>query len=317
MELLLLLFFTFLVAMYFCIALIKTFTKYDLYQRRLDQIKGLNGADSKSDDPKKTLIEFLVSLSKYIAPQKIADNIQNDLNKAGIPIKAQEYLLACFAITLVLPIFLYILTFNMALALLAVITGLIAPRMYVKKKKETRVQALNQQLGDALIVMANALRAGFGFQQAMDAVRKEMPHPISTEFSWTLREMNLGFSQEEALNNLSKRAGSEDLDMVITGIIIQRQVGGNLAEILENIASTIRERDKVKREVKVLTAQGRMSGIVIGILPIILAAFMLVVNPSYFNAMLADSVGLAMLGAAVIMEILGILIIKKMVNFEY
>ena len=208
--------FTFLVAMYFCIALIKTFTKYGLYQRRLDQIKGMNGADKKSDDPKKSLLELITSLARFIAPQKIADNIQSDLNRAGIPLRAQEYLIACFAITFLLPIIIYLLTYNMALAFLAVIAGLIAPKFYVKKKKENRIQALNQQLGDALIIMANALRAGFGFQQAMDAVRKEMPHPISTEFSWTLREMNLGFSQEEALNNLSKRAGSDDLDMVVT-----------------------------------------------------------------------------------------------------
>ncbi len=313
----LLLIFTFLVATYICVALLKTFTKYGLYQRRLDQIKGMNAPIKKSDDPKKNLLEFIISLSRFIAPKKIADNIQSDLTKAGIPLKAAEYLVACFALILVLPILIYVLTYNVPLAFLTIIGGLLAPKFYVKRKKENRIQALNQQLGDGLIIMANALRAGFGFQQAMDAVRKEMPHPISTEFSWTLREMNLGFSQEEALLNLSKRAGSDDLDMVVTGIIIQRQIGGNLAEILENIAGTIRERDRVKREVKVLTAQGKMSGIVIGVLPIIMAAFILVISPDYFNGMVSNIVGVFMLVGAVLMEIIGILVIKGLVSFDY
>jgi tight adherence protein B len=173
-----------------------------------------------------------------------------------------------------------------------------------------------RMLGDALVIMANALRAGFGFQQAMDAVRKEMPAPISTEFSWTLREMNLGFGTEEALLNMSKRVGNESLDMVITGIIIQRQIGGNLAEILDNISNTIRERARIKKEIRVLTAQGRMSGAVIGLLPVILIGIMLIINPSYFNYMIQDSRGILILAAAGVSEILGIILIKRITQVD-
>jgi len=307
---------TFVCVFCFIIALFKGLTKSDLYQERLKQINDNPG--SKRDSIRKITTRGLIAaLARLVAPRSVTQRVQSDLTRAGIPLKAQEYLVLSFALIFFLPILIFIITQKTFPALITVVLGVILPRLWVKSKKEKRLQAINRQLGDSLSVMANALRAGFGFQQAMDTVRREMPAPISSEFAWTLREMNLGVSQEEALLNMGKRVGSDDLDMVITGIIIQRQVGGNLAEILENISGTIRERDKIKRNIKVLTAQGRMSGIIIGLLPILLVAFMVTGNPGYFMVMLKKPLGVMMLVAAGVMEAIGALVIKKMVSFDY
>ena len=182
--------------------------------------------------------------------------------------------------------------------------SLILPSFYLNHKLSRTFKDSKRQLGDALVIMANALRAGFGFQQSMDTVRRELPPPIASEFGWTLREMNLGVSQEEALLNLSRRVGNEDLDMIVTGIIIQRQIGGNLAEILDNIANTIRDKTRIKREIRILTAQGRLSGLIIGILPLILILILLIINPGYFQVMIKDIRGVVALASAAFLEML-------------
>ncbi|MEN6391477.1 MAG: type II secretion system F family protein [Syntrophomonas sp.] len=298
------------------LAITKGLSKADLYQERLKQINN-NVRPEREKGKRITTGGLVTAMGRLVAPRSVAQKVQNDLMRAGIPLKAQEYLVISFTLILVVPIISFVITKQAFLAFVLIILGLLLPRFWVKSKKEKRLQAINMQLGDTLVIMANALRAGFGFQQAMDTVRREMPAPISSEFAWTLREMNLGVSQEEALLNMGNRVGSDDLDMVITGIIIQRQVGGNLAEILENISGTIRERDRIKRNIKVLTAQGRMSGIVIGLLPVALVVFMVAVNPSYFMIMVEKPVGIMMLVGAGVTEVIGVLIIKKMVTFDF
>ncbi|NTW06059.1 MAG: secretion system protein, partial [Peptococcaceae bacterium] len=179
-----------------------------------------------------------------------------------------------------------------------------------------RLNKFNLQIGDALVVIANSMRAGYSFLQSMDLVRKELPPPISIEFNRVFQEMTLGISTEESLNNLNSRLKSDDLDLVITAVLIQRQVGGNLAEILDNIASTIRERVRIKGEIKTLTAQGKISGIIIGILPVLLAVALSLISPDYLMLLLTDPLGRAMLISAVIMEIAGILIIKRIIDIK-
>lgn len=313
----LIVFLTFISVSCLTLAVLKGVTKTDVYQERLKQVSGSQERPNRDSSRRLSTSGMIAALAHMVAPGSVAKKVQSDLLRAGIPLKAPEYLVLSFSLIIVLPLLSYVITHNTVLALMTVVLGVILPRLWVNNKKEKRLQAINQQLGDSLVIMANALRAGFGFQQAMDTVRREMPVPISSEFAWTLREMNLGVSQEEALYNMGKRVGSDDLDMVITGIIIQRQVGGNLAEILENISQTIRERDKIKRNIKVLTAQGRMSGIVIGLLPVLLVGFMVVFNPAYFRIMIEKPLGMGMLVAAGVMELVGAIVIKKMVSFDY
>lgn len=299
------------------LGVIKMISQRDLYLDRLDKyFEKSSGDEKKGIHITRSVMGVVDKASRVVATRSFTSYLQGQLLLAGVPLRAEEYFILRIGLITVLPLLLTLASQNMWLGIITVILAVILPEFYLKLKKDQRLLTLNQQLGDSLIIMANALRAGFGFQQAMDTVRRELPPPISTEFAWTLREMNLGFGLEEALGNLSKRVKSDDLDMVITGIIIQRQVGGNLAEILENISETIRDRAKLKKEIKVLTAQGRLSGIIIGLLPVILIGAMLVINPTYFNTFLYDPRGMFMLGAGIFFEFIGLMVIKKIVSIE-
>ncbi|MEQ8156614.1 MAG: type II secretion system F family protein [Clostridiaceae bacterium] len=144
-------------------------------------------------------------------------------------------------------------------------------RAYVEWKIQKRIMKFDEQLGNTIDMIVSSLRGGFSFLNSMEIVAKDMPKPISDEFGKVLKEVSIGFTQEKALNNLVERVPSEGLKMIVTAAAIQTQTGGNLAEILDNISSTIRERVQLKREVKALTSQGKMSGWVLGLLPIFLA----------------------------------------------
>jgi tight adherence protein B len=303
--------------MFLVMGLIKTISKKDVYQDRLNMINESFGEKEQEEADKKRVTDRIgEAILKIFASQSLKDNIQAQLIRAGLPLRSEEFIVICLFFILFVPLLLAILVSNTLVAIMALIIGLFIPKIYLDLKKNKRLQLFNSQLGDALIVMANALRAGFGFQQAMDTVRREMPDPLATEFTWTLREMNLGISQDEALLNMGQRVKSDDLDLIITGIIIQKQVGGNLAEILENISGTIRERARIKKEIKVLTAQGRLSGIIIGVLPIILIFAMLTINPDYFNKMLHNPLGIMFLGAGAVLEVIGMLVIRKITDIE-
>jgi tight adherence protein B len=200
--------------------------------------------------------------------------------------------------------------------LLGFTAGAALPLFILRGIIERRVKAFNNQLGDCLVLIANSLRTGYSFMQAIQMVASEMLPPISVEFARTLREMNLGVTTEEALNNLAKRINSDDLDLVLTAVMIQRQIGGNLAEILDNIAGTIRERLKIKGHIRTLTAQGRISGLIVGILPIALGLVIQMLNPEYIRVLYTTDSGLFMLGGAAVSQVFGVLLIRKIVNIE-
>ncbi|HLE82017.1 MAG TPA: type II secretion system F family protein, partial [Dehalococcoidia bacterium] len=163
---------------------------------------------------------------------------------------------------------------------------------------------------------SNSLKSGYSFNQGLEVVTREMPSPIADEFRQVLVEMNMGGNTEEALNNLVKRVPSYDIDLMVTAFIIQRQVGGNLAEVLDNIAHTIRERIRILGEVSARTAQARLSGYVVGGMPFFLMGAISVTNPAYLAEMLASPLGIIMLGAAMGMELVGFILIQKIVTIE-
>lgn len=301
------------------IAFLRSIFRHDLYQKRLTEIseQPAEVKKEKVDLSKSFVKKVTETVSTLFVAESYTQKIQMELINAGIPFKAEEFLTIRIILVTVVPLILFLLSRNLWLAIVIFIMGAVGPGLYVNHQKENRLQTLNNQLGDALVVMANALRSGFGFQQAMDTVRREMPPPITTEFSWALREMNLGFSTEEALMNLSRRVKSEDMDMVITGIIIQRQVGGNLAEILDNISNTIRDRSNVKKQIKILTAQGRLSGLIIGVLPVFLAAIMLIINPKYFDPLINSTLGVVIIIVSIVLELVGMFIIQKITDIDF
>ena len=165
-------------------------------------------------------------------------------------------------------------------------------------------------------MVANALRAGFSFLQAMEMISKEMEPPISEEFQHVMRDIGLGATVERALDDMDKRMGSPDFSLVVTAVLIQQQVGGDLALILDTISETIQDRIKMRREVKTLTAQGRMSGWILIFTPIALALFMTSSNPNYLDPFFHHPIGQMILAATIVMEIVGAIIINRIVDIE-
>lgn len=254
--------------------------------------------------------------SKIFAAKEFTKKVEAELMRADIPLRGEEFVMINFMLMTAFGLLLTLLTRNAILGWLGVVAGFILPRVIVKRIKQKRIQRFNSQIGDSLVVMSNSLRAGFSFLQAMELVSREMPSPISVEFSRTLREMNLGTPTEEALLSLTNRIESEDLDLVITAVLIQRQVGGNLSEVLDGISHTIRERIRIKGEIRTLTAQGRISGIIVGVLPLAIGLILSVINPKYIGALFTDPVGWALLTVGVISMTIGAALIKKIVDIK-
>lgn len=259
---------------------------------------------------------LLKRCSRIFADLKLAARVEEKLVQGDIPLRGEEFLFLTLVLAVGAPLVIWVLTSRLSLALLGCIFLLFSPWLYLEQRRQRRVQLFNEQFAESLAVMTNSLRAGYSLFQAIEMVAKEMPPPISDEFGRVLREMQLGTPVETALNNLSRRVGSDDLDLMLTALLIQRQIGGNLAEILDNIAEAIRERVRIKGEIKALTAQGRISGLIIGILPLALMFVLFLLNPSYVGILFEDPVGLALLGGAAFGEILGVLIIRRIVDIR-
>jgi len=194
--------------------------------------------------------------------------------------------------------------------------GRALPRFWLGRRKSGRLGAFNKQLPDTITLLANGLRAGSSFLQAVELVVRESRPPVSTEFSRVIREVNLGLPFEQAMENMVRRVRSDDLELMATAINIQHTVGGNLAEILDNIAFTIRERVRIKGQISTLTASARSSGQLITSLPIVLAIFMYFATPTYFKPMTENPVGWIIIGAAIVMIIAGNFVMGKVTAIE-
>ena len=187
----------------------------------------------------------------------------------------------------------------------------------LKSYLKRRLRAAEEQLVDFLTLSANAMRAGNSLLQALDLSARELPEPIGTELKRTLREINLGLSVDEALHRLVARLPSADLDLVVTAVMIQRQVGGDLAGILDSIASTIRQRQQMKAQVRTLTAQGRLSGLVIAGLPFGLLLILRAMNPEYVSLLWTEPIGLLLLGTGLVSQLIGMFFINKITQVEF
>ena len=286
---------------------------------RLDRVLawGVLSADTAPTTPSPLENGLLARLARHLPGTKLARGLELELQKADIPLKGAEFL-TINILTCLLPLIgiSFINGGFSALALVGGLSGALLPRLYLLGRQRSRLARFNAQIADALVLTANSLKAGYSFLQAMEITAREMQPPISTEFARALKEMNLGMPTEEALEAAAKRIGSDDFDLVVTAVIIQRQVGGNLARILENIAETIRERVRIKGEIKTLTAQGRISGLIITLLPVGIGLFILAVNPGYLQTLFIHPLGKLMLGLGFAGQIFGMLVIRKIVDIE-
>lgn len=203
-----------------------------------------------------------------------------------------------------------------AFALILGLVGLFVPYVLLRFAVKRRKDRFVKQLVDALTMMANALKAGVGLMQAMDQVATQLKPPISDEFRHLLRDVRIGASPDEAFDALNQRLKSEDLDIVITGILVQRTTGGNLAEMLESVAHVMRERIRIKGEIKTLTAQQQLSGYLVGGLPILLLIGFNFMNHRYVLPLFTTSIGHIMLAAGGTFQLIGFVLIRKIVNIK-
>lgn len=262
------------------------------------------------------ILQLIQQLGLKLSSIKLPKSLEFKMQQAGFPLHGSEFIVIVSAIASLTAVFSGILTGSFFRAFLVGIGAGALCFVYLNLKIEQRKREFNNQLGDALAMMANALRAGFSFMQTVDVVAKEMKPPISEEFGKVVREMRLGVTTEEALNSLSQRVGSDNLDLMITAVLIQRQVGGNLAQIFDSISTTINERIKMKREIKTLTAQGRASGWIIGLLPMAIGLLLYVINPGYMEPLFKEPLGQILIGSGLVSQLFGMLIIKKIVNID-
>ncbi len=287
-------------------------------EERLDQFVSREiDKEPEAGKAERTPSAFSKSIDQAVSGRGFAQNISTELARANLKITVGEYIILVITSILGTSLIAYVVMHrNPILTLGGLVLGFFLPRFYVKYRQSKRLKEFNSQLGDAINLLANGLRSGYSLLQAMDAVAREMPPPMSEEFQRVVREIGLGLSNERAMNNMLRRIPSDDLDLMITAINVQHEVGGNLAEILETISHTIRERIRIKGEIRVLTAQGMISGYVISFLPVGLGLILFAMNPDYMGAMFQEPCGWAMIAAGIITTTIGYIAIRKIVNIE-
>ncbi len=285
--------------------------------------KYINIEEIRDEKKKSVHKEYKVGLgiiAKGINNARFLDNykkgVQFLLTRAHVLLKAEELITICLILFFVTGLLIFAVTSSVLFTIIASIIAWLLPTFILRARIKKRIKNLNEQLSDAIVLISNSLKAGYSFFQAVDIVAKEMTGPIAEEFALLQKEVNLGQTTERALENLVERVKSDDLELVVIAVMIQRQVGGNLAEILDNISSTIRERVKIKGEVKTVTAQGRASGFIISLLPVGLGLTLFVINPEHIKTLFTDPIGIAILVVSVLLELIGIYFISKIVKIE-
>ena len=232
-------------------------------------------------------------LNKRVEGSSIGEKISRNLARADVKMKPGEYIALMIIAAFLLGVLAWFIgNRNIIVGLIGLVVGPFLPRFYVSNQQKKRLIHFDEQLGDMLNLMVNGLRAGYSTMQAMEAVSKEMPPPISDEFFRVVQEMQLGIPMERSLDNLLRRIPSDDLDLVITAINVQREVGGNLAEILDTISYTIRERVRIKGEIRVLTSQVMYSGRFLSMLPLFVVGILYLINRQYIMEFFAPSAGI-------------------------
>ena len=289
-----------------------------LVEERLTEYVGEEFYQDAAGDEKTSPVSDWVNVR--VEGTEWGGGVARNLAQADLKLKPGEYL-ALFVIAIIGVGFVawFFGGRSIVSAIIGAIVGFFLPRFYVNRQKRKRLTTFGDQLPDMLGLMVNGLRAGYSTAQAMEAVSKEMPSPLSDEFKRVVQEMQLGLPMEKAMDNILRRIPSDDLDLIITAINVQREVGGNLAEILDTIAHTIRERVRIKGEIRVLTAQVMYSGRFLAMLPFILSSIIWFGNKEYVMSVFQpDTImcGYAIFGAALILVGLGYFIMMRIADIE-
>lgn len=268
------------------------------------------------DVPDEERAQFAERLNSVIKRQSFAERIEQDLMQADVPLTVPEYVLVRLAVPLVLALAALVVWRAIYPIPLALLVGYLIPIFWLRRRRVQRNHAFNDQLAETLALISASMRGGFSMLQSFAQVAKDSPEPTRRELQRVGQEVQLGLSLTQALDNLALRMESEDLDLVVTAIKIHARVGGNLTSILDTISNTIRERARLRRDVRVITSMQRISSYVIGMLPIALALIIFAINPKYMSKLFVPGWTLCIPIGAVFFWLLGFIVIRKMVDIK-
>jgi tight adherence protein B len=254
--------------------------------------------------------------TRFAQSRGFSDRLDAELEAAGVSLRSGEFVVASAVAALVFGVLGAAILRNAFLALIIAAIGAAFPTLLLRGTLGKRADHLREQLPDVLTIMASSLRAGHSFMQALDTVAKEIAQPAAAEFQRVVAEIRLGRPAEDALEALAERVGSADFMWAVLAVNIQREVGGNLAEILDNVADTLRERATLRRQIKVLTAEGRLSAWVLALLPVGIALYMTAANPKYIGLLVTQGIGRVMLGVGLALMAVGIYWMRKIVDID-
>ena len=305
----------------FCLVILISY--YATRNRSTDifvRLRRHNVVEAKKEKPTEDLLRrlyrYIKKTAKPFVNWNIAQKLELKIKQAGLPILGAEFMIMLLIGAALGGFMAYMLTLNRTIAIIVALLvpiGMFAAILFLIQRRR---KAFTEQLGDCLTTVANALRAGYSFQQAMGVIAKEMEPPISEEFAHVNTDISMGVPLEIALEQMNDRVDSSDFDLVVTAVLIQREVGGNLAQILDTISDTINERIRMKREILALTAQGRLSALVLMALPFVTAGMMYFMNPKNFMILFEEPSGQMAVGGAVVMMIIGFVVIQKIVDID-
>lgn len=276
----------------------------------------LNKKDNPIEKPIIRFYKFVQRIAKPLVEINLAQSIEYKLNQAGLPLLGGEYVIINLMAVATVGVVVWLITFSEKIALGAAAAVPVMIWAVVLFLISRRLEAFTEQLGDCLITISNALRAGYSFQQTIEVIAKEMEPPIGDEFARMNHDVFMGVPLEEALETANKRIGSSDFELVVTAVLIQREVGGNLAQVLDNISYTIMERIRMRREILALTAQGRLSAVVLLLMPFAIGAVMFVLNHDNFVQLFEDPMGQMAIGGSLVLEVIGFFVIRRIVDID-
>ena len=279
------------------------------------QVRNLQGADL-SEVLKKEVLSEVPLLNRLLSRFETTTRIDRRLKQADMTIRVGTFLLLSLALFLVGIVAGKIFHWP---AVISVIVGgvlLCVPNIVVDARRRRRFKRFMSHFPEALEMFARSLRAGHSFTGAIQLVAQEMPHPIGTEFSKVFEEQNLGIPLRQALLGMAERIESLDVKFFVTAILIQRETGGNLAEIIDKIGHVIRERFRIQGQLKVFTAQARMSGVILSLLPVGIAIIVGMLNPEYLKPLWFERTGKILIAVAMILQVLGVLSIRKIIRIK-
>jgi len=259
---------------------------------------------------------IITSIGELIKGLPMNKKLKRKITEAGLPIKLEDFYVIRIGISVLCFLICILFGINIFVSIIAFLIGYMIPAFYVNYKRKKRLSRCVSQLSETLGIMANSLRAGFSFMQAMQLISKEMPDPIGPEFERTVQDVAYGIPLEKAFENMIARLPDKTLEMVLNALLIQRKSGGNLAELLETMQETVLGRLRIKDEVKTVTAEGRLSGIIITIIPIALGVYLYFINNDYFGILLKEPLGILIISFGGIFHLIGWFVIQKIIRIE-